>query len=559
LDRKLGFWLDYWLFLHAEDTHPIWSNRPLGIADIAEAALAAGSHEAKLSQQLKREIHALRRLVEYLPDLPPMPSTSLGTDELLSENYWLKVTHTAPLDHYWVDWLNATRKLISHDTFTAPLTRATAHALVTHDYETAAFLTRRLAAELSASELSVNRLFLVAKSELCDSGNYDNEALDESDLDNALRQALLPPVPKNYEIEIPLAPVPISSRVARIAFTAFKLITDHSGPSGILKGISTQLEATHAEEAAGLAVKAVRKTLESLRLRFYIQTHLIGTVKVRDPQGSETEFSLPQPFWSMDFYRRAVPRLPKKFNVVVKALPLDEHEGWNAARWHVSQAFSAWAEDAHAAASHVWQGLESFERGRGGLGNVLRLGQKYVGYATTEMAKFLAMQVSGQAKEFADSGEMPDWYYWDGKLDINKWLWRVLHKNSHWRYTWWKNPQAPQFLFDHRVGAIQIVSRKLRGKNENWMEKRLAADLWLLYGIRNRVVHSGERALPWQMAMHLGQLGAELIFTLMQGRVATLRMPIVEPKPPHLAGSLQVQTSGQNPYSHATPRNTASS
>jgi hypothetical protein len=67
-----------------------------------------------------------------------------------------------------------------------------------------------------------------------------------------------------------------------------------------------------------------------------------------------------------------------------------------------------------------------------------------------------------------------------------------------------------------------MAARRFWGNKEEWMEKRVAADLWLLYGIRNKVVHTGRRALPWQMAMHLGQLGAEVIFTLMEARVATM-------------------------------------
>jgi len=52
------------------------------------------------------------------------------------------------------------------------------------------------------------------------------------------------------------------------------------------------------------------------------------------------------------------------------------------------------------------------------------------------------------------------------------------------------------------------------------METRLKDDLRLLYALRNKVVHSGERILPLQMAVHLGQIGAEVSFTMMGGRSA---------------------------------------
>lgn len=48
------------------------------------------------------------------------------------------------------------------------------------------------------------------------------------------------------------------------------------------------------------------------------------------------------------------------------------------------------------------------------------------------------------------------------------------------------------------------------------MEKRLRADLTLLYALRNKIVHEGTRILPQRMAAYLAQLGAEIILTTMQ-------------------------------------------
>src|SRR5437763_745999 len=41
LDEMLRWWLDYWLFLHGDDTHPVWCARPLGLRALASAALAS--------------------------------------------------------------------------------------------------------------------------------------------------------------------------------------------------------------------------------------------------------------------------------------------------------------------------------------------------------------------------------------------------------------------------------------------------------------------------------------------------------------------------------------
>ncbi|MBL7205370.1 MAG: hypothetical protein ISS63_13755 [Desulfobacteraceae bacterium] len=48
------------------------------------------------------------------------------------------------------------------------------------------------------------------------------------------------------------------------------------------------------------------------------------------------------------------------------------------------------------------------------------------------------------------------------------------------------------------------------------MERRIESNLALLYGLRNKAVHAGAPILPHRMARYLGQLAAEVIFTLME-------------------------------------------
>ena len=57
LNPIIGFWLDYWLFLHMEETHPIWNARPLGLKITAQAALESNTRQSRaLRLQLKREV-----------------------------------------------------------------------------------------------------------------------------------------------------------------------------------------------------------------------------------------------------------------------------------------------------------------------------------------------------------------------------------------------------------------------------------------------------------------------------------------------------------------------
>jgi len=56
------------------------------------------------------------------------------------------------------------------------------------------------------------------------------------------------------------------------------------------------------------------------------------------------------------------------------------------------------------------------------------------------------------------------------------------------------------------------------------MERRLESDLQLLYGLRNAAVHRGRRVLGRSMTMYLGQLGAEILLSVMDTRATALRV-----------------------------------
>jgi hypothetical protein len=60
LNEMAGLWLDYWLFLHAADAHPIWRSRPLGLKSVARMLLnRRTASDGTLRVQLKREMALL--------------------------------------------------------------------------------------------------------------------------------------------------------------------------------------------------------------------------------------------------------------------------------------------------------------------------------------------------------------------------------------------------------------------------------------------------------------------------------------------------------------------
>jgi len=518
LDATLGFWVDYWLFLHGDETHPIWSARPLGIRAIAEAALSSTApHDAILRQQLKREILAALKLMPYVSTLPPIPSRVLTDDK----SAWEAV---------WIQWLN---KLLQETDLQSLVTQIIKHlvkALYGNDFRGATFLTRRLAAELGGDEKTDRHLFMAVKAAFCDSGAFDDREIDEETFTANLLNIFVLPTNSSYLVEIALTPVlTLASALRYISAKALsvspQLISERDDQNRpIITGIKCTVEATDPEQAKAIALKKISAILDTLRLRFYVMTHLYGVVKITNLlSGDEVVLSLPHPFWKKSRGMRELPSLPKEFNRLVSRLPDDERERWYATRWHMSQAFSDYAEDPHAAAAKMWQALEAFApplSNKSPMQRVAQLTHTYLDSIPTQIAEFLAQRVSLQVREIAvlelDSVS-PNWYYWhEARIPVTKWLDRVLDKRSPHHFSTWTVPPAPAIAFDKDVGLIQTIDRRIKdGNSERWMEKRLESDIALLYGLRNKVVHSGIRTLSRQMAMYLVQLGAEMIFTVM--------------------------------------------
>lgn len=515
LDRRLAFWLDYWLFLHSEETHPIWSARPLGFRAIADAApLTTNAAASALRRQLKSDLAACVRVAQDV-SVGGMPSTILTEDA----SAW-------PPD--WMRWLESLKSVPPEKPILGRLPPVIADALSGGDLYRAAFLTRALAAALGEADWTDRHLFIRAKHTLCDLGTLDDRDLSKDEILSAIAGLFTPPPPETYRVTFRLAPTAVPEFVLRtLRHAAPQLLTeeDQDGAS-ILVGLRSQLTAIDPEHAASRALEQASHALALLRLRFYVRTHLCGAIDVEPCETNEHVWlSLPQPFWTKQPGRRAVPRIPARFDVLASHLNDDERERWYAARWHLSRAFSDWTDDIHAAAALVWQALEAFvpPSPDTALPRVHSLVPTYLELLAPQLAGFLASKLSLQAAELKRSGFEPDWYYWvSSRVNLTKWLGRVFHEKSVNRYTTWTRPEAPPLLFDERVGLLRTAFRRLTIPGAApWMETRLCADLALLYGLRNKVVHEGTRVLPKRMATYLAQLGAEMILTIMQCHPAT--------------------------------------
>jgi hypothetical protein len=161
LHPLLGFWIDYWLFLHSDFTHPIWCSRPLGLRAIAAAAkLSTGPRDGGLRFQLKLEIANLLPLLAHLPKIesPPAENFTVTTDPWRDE---------------WRNWFDYVLANVEPTDTVQSLAAAIAGALFKGDLELVAYLSRRLSSELGEDEWSLREIFMLSKKAFCDSEDYD--------------------------------------------------------------------------------------------------------------------------------------------------------------------------------------------------------------------------------------------------------------------------------------------------------------------------------------------------------------------------------------------------
>jgi len=153
---------------------------------------------------------------------------------------------------------------------------------------------------------------------------------------------------------------------------------------------------------------------------------------------------------------------------------------------------------------------------------VLPLASEYLSAALPTLAEYLAAGIASQSVAIRGIEEMCNWACWSRKKQpIQEWMRSVLDRRANIGYARRSIPLPPALIFDSDVGLLRVVHRKLTDPtSELWMESRLTSDLRLLYGIRNTVVHRGERILSRRMAAYLGRMGLEVLFAVMEARMA---------------------------------------
>jgi hypothetical protein len=503
----VGFFLDYWLFLHNETTHSIWKARPFGLAVLGKAAHdCGGAQDGPIRKALKAELLAVRRWLDQVKSVRPFPVSVLPVDG----RGWSAAV---------LDWFAYASSEQVSSAVADHLILQVANAIWRGDLGSLAYFTRKLAEHVASDETPAQSLSLLARSELL-SDQFAETPHTVDTLVAAITTIVRPHEKIEYQVVFGLLPAQVSKRQFRNS-SLWPLFVLEDCPASRLSlvGLSLKALAARPEQAAMIALNSAVQILEALRIRYNLRTHLAGPLRVSNGE-TEVFVPLPKPFWRSANPVRPVPYIPADSNYLISKLPEKQkrrqQRQWDAARWHLSSAYSQWAEDSHASAAQTWYAIETF------IGkDAQSVADAYVKTLVDELAEYLATCVARQKEFFQDASESGcDWFSWQkDKSDVGSWLSTVFSTRSRFRYRNWKNPPAPELLFAEDVGLLGMVNNAvLSGTLDKGLHARLRADLEFLYSLRNKTVHEGCRIFPRSTAEYLGRLGLDVVFGSMRLR-----------------------------------------
>jgi hypothetical protein len=501
MNRGVGFWLDYWLFLNADDAHPLWASRPMGLQQLAHDCLQCTEKSFKSMRiALAGELESVAALVSILQTLPSPPE-SLGE----AKDGW---------SANWIVWFEKVRALPRRAVIES-FVEALAWAISANDFRKIAFLSRRFSAEISSTEDYRRTLYAPIDRQFAIEATFARYEFDRNSFATTLLQIIAPPKAESFEVVVPLAPLRTSKRALKVLAVDQVLDYELTTEGHItLKGCKFIVSAPTAADAAGVAIEKARSLLQTLRLSANIHTHIWGTIVCTELKSQIiTNVQPPQPFWDRTSGAAKTPRLPIYFKQIQAALPRQERQRWTAATWHMAQAFK------------VWQALETFSAPSGkAFANVSANVPIFIEQSISDLAETLGKEMLTQRSYFREDEIFTDWRMRPQEKSISDWFSLIYNRNSPTHYSKWWQPWVPDLICNYDVGLLnQINTALFRGEPAPWMPERLRRDLTLLYSLRNLVVHTGQPLLSRAMASYLARLGLQILFTMMQHRAMQLR------------------------------------
>lgn len=520
LRPNLAHWLDYWLFLHADETHPIWAARPLGISGFARLATASAEGKNRvLRSQLSREVTRITKLTNTLQrfPLPPVTSPTNKNDE------W---------EQPWQEWFKALESLAN-----VPIAETIIDKLVNSvtgkSLSGVTYWSRVLAAELGDRGYS-KRYLLHSVQQYFTNSDFESSGENSDQLREHIFNALFSSQRHNYIVSATVLPVRLTKEVRLALFTPESIVlpvVSRASKDGqgvrLMNGIRCKIAARNPEEAAVLALETFKEFTENVRLRLYVRVLFDHEFSVLDvDSGDITNVPLPQPFWRLGHHQRRFPRIPDDLENVGAQFEKADAHALLATRWHLSQAFADWTESVHDAAAKIWQAIEVFtppRRHRKGEPpleetKIQILSDLYLGLLPDELIEFFGEKLRRQKDEMQRQHMRCNWVVWKRELvSFEDWLRAALSESSVSSYRNWR-PLAPALLFGPMPNGLLRVAVDLKKDphSQQWMRDRLFSDLRLLYALRNQVVHHGNHVFSARFADYLARSGVEILLAALQ-------------------------------------------
>lgn len=487
-------WLDYWLYLHGNESSACLAARPISPWFMAKKIVDASPSIDKDFLKATNSI-VKRLLLSSQKSFPPAPSAEIIQKNSVADSWKM-----------WASQVCAT----SPTAYREELLEMLAQAEEQDAFATAAFASRRLASEFAAEDWSSGSLFSVAKQAILDEGKAPAEVL-RTVIDEAGQC-------HDFMVEFDLVPADVSNEVLRRRLPeSLRFVTSKRSdwelhrPSNRLTGLRCTVTAPNISQAVAKSVEIVSRTIRNLRINDYVRTHLIAA-RVTEENRRQTFVSLPQPFWTPGPARRPVPTLPAERLEATGVV-------WKAALGHLSTALAIWIEAPHSAASSIWQALECLgykEQAKHGVQKDL------VNQIATRELEHLATKFSSFCEAMKGHLNVDNWYYWTRRCDARKWAGRVFDARSKYHVGTW-GPDVPLAMFDFSNGVAACLWHAAAGLND-WFEKRLHEDLQLLSSVRNSLVHEGSQLGNRRLAEHLAKVGLDcLVSRAIRDRAKQLR------------------------------------
>jgi hypothetical protein len=481
LSQATGQWLDYWTLLHSRETPFALAARPISLRSLLSAALAASgdSRQPALLEAATSDLRTYTRLNMILPlGVPPGPAIE-------------KRDRARYLSKSWNQWIVTLLEKEQLDLIPALLRELERELAENALSAKSAFLTRRLASEAADQRTSDQLLNTAIKALMAGARNVRQMltmCFEAQDI-------------RAYRVEFSLSPQMVGKTLP-LAFgdPRFHLLKEDRPEGRFVTGAAVRVNAIDSDNAAEAGCEIAAEALQTLRVRYYVRTHLYGGIRVISDEG-EMRKPLPQPFWDKMGGRRRIPTISRETDELI----IESKSRLTAARSQVAHAIAMFPEDPHGSASLTWQSFEAIWPRLEPKAVQESLSLDYLASLSRDLPAYLSGKLVGQRNLMRRAHLPNNWY--TGSPDED-WLSAIFDGASPRFYKRWY-PVASEALFAPDFGVLR-VARDLASGNRRFLDARISADLRHLYALRNAVAHSGQRVGNRRWGMYMARMGLEL-------------------------------------------------